>query len=248
VLSLRIEELERRVGTGGRAPAPATKPTVASAAETGTAREAEHSSPSSSSGSTGSSEDDHPPRSGNGAPNGSTATAARTEPSASPPQAPDRDTAASGESSSPAAQALAVEEAQASAAGGDGASALDLDALRALWPAVVDAVRSDNAMVAALLVEARPSKLDERRLTVGLQPGAGFTKRKVEEHAGLVREALRRLTGRPLAVAFELSDGHGDGAGTEPARLLAEEELLERLKEEFGAREIFDDEAPTREE
>jgi len=51
-------------------------------------------------------------------------------------------------------------------------------------------------------------------------------------------------------VLFELGDGHAEH-GAEPAHRdppLSEDELLGRLKEEFGAREIFEDDAPAGEE
>jgi len=131
-------------------------------------------------------------------------------------------------------------------------STLDLTALRTLWPSVVDAVRAENAMVGALLGEARPAELEAERLTVVLPPGADFTRRKIEANRPLVQTALRRLTGGALMLSLELGDGDGDGdqAGglTAPPPMLSEDELLERLKQEFGAREIFEDDPPQPEE
>ena len=53
-------------------------------------------------------------------------------------------------------------------------------------------------------------------------------------------------------LSLELGDGDGDGdqAGRLAASppMLSEEELLERLKQEFGAREIFEDDPPQPEE
>ncbi len=122
---------------------------------------------------------------------------------------------------------------------------LDLAALRTLWPSVVDAVRAENAMVGALLGEARPAELEGERLTVALPPGADFTLRKIEANRSLVQTALRRLTGGALMLSFELSDG---GGLTASPPMLTEEALLERLKQEFGAREIFEDDPPKPEE
>jgi DNA polymerase-3 subunit gamma/tau len=124
---------------------------------------------------------------------------------------------------------------------------LDVAALRTLWPSVVDAVRAENAMVGALLGEARPAELEGERLTVALPPGADFTLRKIEANRSLVQTALRRLTGGALMLSFELSDGD-DGGGLTAAPMLTEEALLERLKQEFGAREIFEDDPPKPEE
>ena len=126
--------------------------------------------------------------------------------------------------------------------------ALDLAALRKLWPSVVDAVRAENAMVGALLGEARPTDLEGERLTVALAPGADFTRRKIEANRPLVQTALRRLTGGAFTLSFELGDGDGENALTASPPMLTEEELLERLKQEFGAREIFEDDPPKPEE
>ena len=116
--------------------------------------------------------------------------------------------------------------------------ALDLDRVRGMWPAVAEAVGEQNAMVAALVAEAVPSALEGDRLTIAFPAGAGFHKKKAEANRELVLGALRSLTGTALAVAFELSE-----TTEAPATLsLGEEELLERLKQDFGAEEVFEDE------
>ncbi|MEA2441258.1 MAG: polymerase subunit gamma/tau [Thermoleophilaceae bacterium] len=115
---------------------------------------------------------------------------------------------------------------------------LDLDRLRALWPAVVDEVCKENQMVGAFLQEARPTSLDSGRLLVCFAPGAGFSKKKVESNQQLVRGAVRSLTGAGLDIRYELSELPAEA---EVASLLSEEELLERLKQEFGAKEVFED-------
>jgi len=120
------------------------------------------------------------------------------------------------------------------------APALDLDRVREMWPAVAEAVREQNAMVAALVSEAVPSALEEDRLTISFPADAGFHKKKAEANRELVLAALRSLTGTALAVAFELSE-----TAEAPATLtLGEEELLERLKQDFGAEEVFEDDEP----
>ncbi|CAA9480398.1 MAG: DNA polymerase III subunits gamma and tau [uncultured Solirubrobacterales bacterium] len=127
--------------------------------------------------------------------------------------------------------------------------ALDLSALRTLWPAVIDAIRAENAMVGALLGEARPTALGEEGLTVAFPPSAGFSKRKAEANRGMVQDNLRRLTGRGLTLRFELGEVPAESDLPSPAApVLSEDELLERLKQEFGAREIFDDDTPARED
>src|SRR4051812_28599872 len=116
---------------------------------------------------------------------------------------------------------------------------LDLERVRALWPAVVDEVCKGNQMVGAFLQEARPATLEDGRLTVCFASGAGFSKKKVETNSQLVRGAVRALTGAALDIRYDLSELPSDDA---PTSVLSDEELLVRLKEEFGAKEIFDEE------
>ena len=115
---------------------------------------------------------------------------------------------------------------------------LDLERVQGLWGAIADAVAEQNAMVAALFAEAVPAALEGDRLTVSFPEEAAFSCKKAEANRELLLGALRTLTGRGLTVSFELTGGR---AGCPPATL-GEEELLERLKRDFGAEEIFDDE------
>ena len=117
------------------------------------------------------------------------------------------------------------------------AQPLDLGRIAALWPAVADAVRQDNAMVGAILADARPTAVDGDLLTLAFPDDAAFSKKKAEANRELVRSALRGLTGLPLAVAFELN-----GTRVEvPATQLSHDELIERLRTELGATEVFEE-------
>jgi DNA polymerase III subunit gamma/tau len=112
--------------------------------------------------------------------------------------------------------------------------AVDFERVREIWPAVGEAVAEQNAMLGALLREARPTALDGERLVVAFPQDHAFAKKKAEAKADLVHAALRGLTGSPLVVAYELSG--------EPARAtLSEEDLIARLREELGAEEVFED-------
>ena len=99
-------------------------------------------------------------------------------------------------------------------------------------------VRDDNAMLAALLDDARPVAVGEREVTLAFPAGAAFLKRKAEqdEHRRAAAEALRAVTGRRLAIRYELSEAADD---EEPA--LSGEELVRRFIEEFDAEEILED-------
>jgi DNA polymerase-3 subunit gamma/tau len=159
------------------------------------------------------------------------APAAEEPVSAAPPRpAP---AARGGGPSAAAAAAEPEERAQPVAMG-----ALDLEQVRALWPAVAEAVAEENGMLGAALGAASPVAVEADRLTVAFPPDAAFVRKKAEANRELVASAIRGLTGRALAVVYELSD---DAA---PARsaTLGEEELIERLRAEFGAEEVFEDE------
>ena len=150
-----------------------------------------------------------------------------------PPRAPvPRAVTSGGGAAAAVADARAEPVAEAVAA-----PAIDLARVKEMWSAVAEAVREQNAMVAALVSEAVPSALEGDKLTVSFPEDAAFLKKKAEANRDLVLGALRTLTGRGLSVAFELSPL---GPGSAP-RTLGEEELLERLKREFGAEEVFDD-------
>jgi DNA polymerase-3 subunit gamma/tau len=116
------------------------------------------------------------------------------------------------------------------------AAALDLDRVVMLWPAVADAIREQNGMVAALLAEAVPTALDGSRLTIQFPADAAFSKKKAEANRELVTGALRSLGGHAVAVAFELGEER-DARG--PATLTADQ-LADRLMRDFGAEEIFE--------
>jgi DNA polymerase-3 subunit gamma/tau len=118
----------------------------------------------------------------------------------------------------------------------DEPAALDLERVTMLWPAVADAIREQNGMVAALLAEAVPTEIEGGRLTIQFPADAAFSKKKAEANRELVTGALRSLGGHAIAVAFELGEDRGERS---PATLTADE-LAERLMRDFAAEEIFE--------
>ena len=114
---------------------------------------------------------------------------------------------------------------------------LDLGQVEAVWPAVAEAVAEENGMLGAALAAAKPLAVEADRVTVAFPPDAAFVRKKAESNRELIQRALRGLTGRPAGLAFELSDR---AAAVGPAAL-GEAELIERLRAEFGAEEIFED-------
>jgi hypothetical protein len=139
-----------------------------------------------------------------------------------------------------AAAAAAVEEEPESetvpAVAEQPAAALDLERITTLWPAVADAIREQNGMVAALLAEAVPTAIEGGRLTIQFPADAAFSKKKAEANRELVTGALSSLGGHAIAVAFELGEERGERS---PATLTADE-LAERLMRDFAAEEIFE--------
>jgi hypothetical protein len=131
-------------------------------------------------------------------------------------------------------------EAQSATAVADGPS---LDAIRSLWPAVLDSLRADKGALAASLSEAQPVELRGKQLVVAFDEDDGFN-RRMADHPGdraAVEEALRGLAGAELKVAYELRDlGNGDHEAQPPS----EDELVARFKAEFDAEEIVPDDDP----
>jgi len=116
--------------------------------------------------------------------------------------------------------------------------AVDLEQLQAIWPAVAETVTEENGMLGAALGAARPMAIEGERVTVAFPPDAAFVKKKAEANRDLVARALRGLTGHSLTVAYELRE---DALPAGP-ELLGEEELIERLRAEFAAEEVFEEE------
>ncbi len=119
-------------------------------------------------------------------------------------------------------------------------AALELDAAAACWPAVIDLVRAENAMLAALLSDARPIAVRDSELTLAFPGGAAFLKRKAEQddHRRVAGEALQAVTGQRLALRYELSDDEPEQEGE---AVLSGEELVRRFMEEFDAEEVLED-------
>jgi DNA polymerase-3 subunit gamma/tau len=128
-----------------------------------------------------------------------------------------------GESATPAAQAIAE----------------GLAPLLSWWPAVVELVRTDNALLGACIEEARPVEVTGEDLTVAFSATAPFLKKKAEnpDNRAAVTAALRDVTGRRWRLSYELHDelagAEGEGPGT-----LTEEQWLKRFIDEFDAEEL----------
>jgi hypothetical protein len=105
---------------------------------------------------------------------------------------------------------------------------------------VIDIVRKDNEMLAALLADARPVSLVGHDVTIAFPSDMAFLKKKAEqdEYRRATAEALRSVVGASLALRYELSDAQPPGVADVG---FSHDELVRRLVEEFDAQVLPDD-------
>jgi DNA polymerase III subunit gamma/tau len=125
-------------------------------------------------------------------------------------------------------------------------AALELDLVCELWPAVVDAVRADDDLLAMCLTEARPVGCAERSLVIAFRPQDTMRRRKAESPRArqALAEAVRGLTGIAPQITVEAREPESAPVTTIAPPGDPEADLLERLKAEFDAEEILDDPDP----
>ncbi|MDT7578704.1 MAG: polymerase subunit gamma/tau, partial [Pseudonocardiales bacterium] len=177
--------------------------------------------------------------------------AAPARPSDPPPRAespaPSREPPASSATPPQAANGHGQAAAVAPAPGAE--VALSLDALRAVWPAVIDAVRAENGLCAAMLASSMPSAVDGIEVTVAFPPAqdADFLLRKVRDdsYRQCVVAAIRTITGARAQIAYVLDEppAADDAQRAAPAPP-TEDEWVRRFVAEFDAEEIHPDPDP----
>jgi DNA polymerase-3 subunit gamma/tau len=116
---------------------------------------------------------------------------------------------------------------------------VELDQLREAWRrSILPAVEQRSIPIGKTLGEAHPASLEGDTLTLEFPQSASFHLKLAEDpkNTALLRDALYEVTGRKLAVAFEL----GETAGHEPDddAPASEEDVLELMKSTFDAREL----------
>ncbi len=116
--------------------------------------------------------------------------------------------------------------------------ALELESLRAVWPAVLQSLRSSNALCAALLDETRPIAVDGSRITVAFAHDGAYLLRKAddEEYRACVAEAIRSVTGGSAQVSYVLDEPAS--AEHEAVAAPTDQEWVRRFVTEFDAEEI----------
>jgi len=119
----------------------------------------------------------------------------------------------------------------------------DIESIYALWPAVVDLVRSENGLLGACIDEAHPVEVDGEELTLAYPFGAEFNKKKAESPANraALGEALGALAGGRWRLRYELRD---TPAPENVAGGRSEEQWVERFIDEFDAEELVEEGVP----
>ncbi len=115
---------------------------------------------------------------------------------------------------------------------------VELEQLQEAWRrSILPAVEERSIPIGKTLGEAHPASLEGNTLTLEFPQTASFHLKLAEDpkNAALLREALYEVTGRKLAVEFEL--GEGGHAAAEELHT-TEEDVLELMKSTFDAREL----------
>jgi DNA polymerase III subunit gamma/tau len=136
----------------------------------------------------------------------------------------------------PATEPLAATEAPVAV---DRSEAEGLAPLLAWWPAVIDLVRAENALLGACIEEARPVEVTGEDLTVAFSATAPFLKKKAEnaDNRAAVTAALHDVTGRRWRLSYELQEELAAQAGDAPLAR-SEEEWVKRFVDELDAEEL----------
>ena len=115
---------------------------------------------------------------------------------------------------------------------------VELGQLQEAWRrSILPAIEQRSIPIGKTLAEAHPAGLAGNTLTLEFPQTAAFHLRLAEDpkNAAMLRDALYEVTGRELAVAFELGEAEEAAADEEPA---GEEDVLKLLQSTFDAREL----------
>ncbi len=120
-----------------------------------------------------------------------------------------------------------------------------LASVNELWPAVLDAIRAGNALLAACLADARCAELRDGELVLAFAESDAFNRRLADglENRAAIADALRAVAGAPLRVTLELREAAEDEVEAPPAPP-TDEEIVARFKHVFDAEEILPDLEP----
>jgi DNA polymerase III subunit gamma/tau len=131
-----------------------------------------------------------------------------------------------------------------SATGPAGQDALSFEEIQQFWPAVLQKLSETAPALAATFDGARPVSYDESELKIGFPAAMTFNKKKADspERRDTLAAAFVAVTGVGLRPTYVLLADDDEGLPPDtPApgsEEIDEEELLERLKNEFNAEEV----------
>jgi DNA polymerase-3 subunit gamma/tau len=117
---------------------------------------------------------------------------------------------------------------------------VDLEQLQEAWQrTILPAVEEKSIPTASVLREAHPKDLAGDTLTVEFPREASFHRQLAEEpkNATLLADALYEVTGRRLALEFEVGENGGE-VEPEADEPVGEEDIIELMKGTFDAREV----------
>ncbi len=83
----------------------------------------------------------------------------------------------------------------------------DLGTLRRAWPVILSAIKRERPSLHAIMSEGRPEALEDDTLVIRFAQGMEFhvTQLAKPDNEGFLRETLRQITGRNLAVSPRLA-------------------------------------------
>ncbi len=153
---------------------------------------------------------------------------------------PQRHAPSPGAGSQPAEpESAAPEPAPQAVEVGDGPP-LDLDEIQAAWKqSILPTVSEKSIPAGSVLAEARPVALEGDCLVLEFPPAASFHRGLAEDpkNASVLAGVLHEVTGRRLAIAFEVGEAvvEEPEADDEPA---TEEEIISLMQTTFDARKL----------
>jgi DNA polymerase-3 subunit gamma/tau len=117
---------------------------------------------------------------------------------------------------------------------------LDLDEIQAAWKqSILPTVSEKSIPTGSVLAEARPVALEGDRLVIEFPPAASFHRGLAEDpkNAEVLAGVLHEVTGRKLALTFEVGEGPAEEPESEdePA---TEEEIIALMQTTFDARKL----------
>jgi DNA polymerase III gamma/tau subunit len=144
----------------------------------------------------------------------------------------------------PSAEAPSAATAAPAAAPVEEGPPLALHDIQAAWkPTILQAVSERSIPTYSVLTEARPVALDAGRLVLEFPPSASFHRGLAEEpkNADVLAGVLHDVTGRRLAVEFELGEGVVEETAEAEDEPATEEEIIALVQTTFDTRKVEED-------